>query len=66
MQLDEKTTNELLERVKSAIGESKAFIDLKAQVENAANDVMSPEQFKEKMDAFSEENGIAGLKESME
>ena len=66
MQLDEKTTAELLEKVKSAIGESKAFIDLKSQMDNVMNDAMTPEQFKEKMDAFSEENGIAGLKESME
>ena len=66
MQLDEKTTTELLDKVKSAIGESQAFIDLKSQVENAANDAMTPEQFKEKMDAFTEENGIAGVKESIE
>ena len=64
--MNEKELQALLEKVKVSVGESKAFIDLKSSMDNAMNDAMTPEQFKEKMDAFSEENGIAGLKESME
>lgn len=63
--MDEKAKNELLEKVKESSGEA-ATTAAQAVIDNFENDAMTPDQFKEQMDAIASENDIPGLKEKIE
>lgn len=64
--MNEKEMQALLEKVKASVGESKAFLDLKASLENMQNGFATLDSLKEALDGFAKEHDIKGLGESIE
>ena len=63
--MDEKQFKELVAKLGGTIDE-KAVAAVKVEMENFKNDLMTSDQFKEKMDAIAETNDISGMKTSIE
>jgi HK97 family phage major capsid protein len=64
--MDKKELDALLEKVQSTINDSEVIAGLKTDLANLKDGSITPDSFKEQMEAMAEKNDIPGLKESIE
>ena len=64
--MNEKELAALLEKVQGTINDSEVIAGLKADLVNLKEGTITPDSFKEQMDAFAEKHDVSGLKESLD